>query len=234
MRRMSPGESRNHGDQLLSRLLHGEVGGGKLENDLLRELHEGYPVSKLRLLLRAKDEKLVAAGMWIASELGASARPLFADVVSLIHHPFFQVRFFALDCLITCARTEDKEALALGLDLIDDPEPSVRWKAMVFLAGAPESLLRAIQITPSADQQADVAQEGLGLLLNSLASHDSAAVVSGLTSSNPVLRRYAAAAAARMAHRDPGPLKRAAASADPTIKQFALDMAARAGVAVTS
>lgn len=227
--RIHADRSQTEGDELLSRLLRGEEDGGELENRLLDELHEGYPLSKLRLLLKANDGKTVAAGMWIASELGAGARPLFADIAGLIHHPRWQVRFFALDCLVTCSQPEDTLAVNLGLDLVEDPEPSVRWKALVFLATVPDTVLRAALSAPAA-KQSDLRTKGLHLVLNSAVSHNTAAIVSGLASSDALIRRYAAAAAARLVHRDAGPLKQATESADPTIKQFAIDMAARAGI----
>ena len=221
---------KSRGDELLSRLLRGEVGGGELENRLLAELHEGYPVGKLRLLLKAKDEKVVAAGMWLASELGEAARPLFEDIIGLIHHPSLQVGFFALDCLMSCVQPEDERAISLAFDLIDDPEPSLQWKALVFLATASDAVLRAARQIMTSDEPASVRSRGLELLLGSVASRDIIAITSSLGSSDAVLRRYAAAAAARMVHRDSSPLRQAMESADPTIKQFAADMAARAGI----
>src|SRR5256885_1356658 len=131
------------GDALVSRFLKGEAGNGGLENNLLREVQQGYAVSKLRRLLRSDEHEVVASGMWIASELGAAARPLFADITDLIPHPGLKVRFFALDCVITCARPEDARALTLALDLLNDAEPAVRWKAMVSVANISESLLKA-------------------------------------------------------------------------------------------
>ena len=62
------------GDELLGRLLSGEGGDGGLENDLLNELHDGFPITKVRLLLSSTNEKAVGAGVWVASELGAAAR----------------------------------------------------------------------------------------------------------------------------------------------------------------
>jgi hypothetical protein len=219
------------GDELVSRLLRGEAGDGGLENNLLREVQLGYAVSKLRLLLRSDDHKVVAAGMWIASELGAAARPLFADITDLMHHPALKVRFFALDCVITCARPEDDRALTLALDLLNDAEPAVRWKAMVSVATIPESLLKAAWDASGVNEQAGARRKGLELVLNATRSRDNTAVTSALASRDDILRRYAAAAAARMVHQDPFPLKQAMTSADPMIKQFASDMAARAGIA---
>ena len=234
VRRMSRDQQEGPGDELVSRLLRGEAGGGELENRLLRELHEGYAVSKLRLLLRSPDEEVVAAGMWIASELGAAAKPLFADIVDLIHHPALKVRFFALDCLVACARPGDGRAITLGLDLLDDAELGVRWKAMVFAATAEVVLLRAARDVLGANEQKGARQSGLDLLMSASSSPDGTVVTSALKSSDPILRRYAAAAAARLVNRNPHPLKHAMKSTDPEIKQFASDMAARAGITVTS
>jgi hypothetical protein len=217
------------GDKLLARLLHGEAGGGDLENELLKEFRLGYPISKLRLLLRASDEEVVEAAVWIASELGADASPMFADIVDLLRHPSLKVRFFALDCLTANAQPKDARAVSLGLDLIDDPEPSVRWKALMFLSSTPELVLRAA-FNVLAVNAASVQQRGLDFLLHASASCDSATIVAGLSDSNAVMRRYAAATAARVAHSDRGPLLQAMESSDPTIKQFAADAAARAGI----
>jgi hypothetical protein len=71
------------------------------------------------------------------------------------------------------------------------------------------------------------AQETVG----AATSRDTAAIASSLASSDAMLREYAAAAAARIAHRDPGPLIQTIESVDPTIKQFAMDMAERADIA---
>ncbi len=84
------------------------------------------------------------------------------------------------------------------------------------------------------DDPAGTRARGLALLLGSIASHDIVSITSSLANSDAVLRGYAAAAAARMVHRDPGPLRCALESADPTIKQFAADMAARAGITESS
>lgn len=222
----------NRGDNLLSRLMDGEVG-GELENRLLDELHRGYPVTKLRLLLNAEKDKVVAAGMWLMSELGADARPLFDDVVRLINYPSAHVRFFALDCLSSCVRPEDQQAITLGLGLLDDHEPSVRWKAMMFLATVPDAVLRTALNMGATNHDSGAREKGLRLLLDSAISRDTSAIVAALLNSDAVLRGYAAAAAARAVPWNPIPLKHAMASEDLTVKQFAKDVAARAGVATS-
>ncbi len=224
----------SRGDELLSRLLRGVVDSGELANELLAEFHRGYPVSKLRLLLKASDGKTVAAGMWIASELGARARPVFDEIVELLHHSCAHVRFFALDCLVSCARPEDKQAINRGLDLVEDSDSGVRWKAMVFLATVPEAVLRAAKHAATSHAPASSRAKGLDLLLSSIASCETGGITARLVDNDAVLRRYAAAAAARVAPRDPMPLRHAMGSEDTTIKQFAGDMAKRAGIVASS
>jgi hypothetical protein len=218
---------------LLSRLLRGQASDGDLTNLLLGELRQGYPVTKIRLLLNADDGATVAAGMWIASELGVNARPLFDDVVRRIDDVSPRVRFFALDCLLSCAGPQDADAVRLGLELVDDDEPSVRWKALVFLTTAAEQVLRAALNSPNSGKRTEVSQRGLRLLLKSQESRDTSELMAILLSNSAPLLGYAAAAAARMAQRDVGPLRRAMTSSDPTIRRFCVDMAARMGIATS-
>src|SRR6266850_734193 len=123
---MSANQSR--GDELLSRVLSRLDGDGVIANDLLSEFQEGYPLENLLQLLTSHEEAVAVSGMWIASELGAKARPLFTEIIERLSHPSSDVRFFALDCLVSCAGPDDKDAVNRGLDLIDDPDPTVVWK----------------------------------------------------------------------------------------------------------
>jgi hypothetical protein len=219
--------TRNAPDELLSRILAGEVGTGALENALLAQFQRGYPMSKLRILLQAKDDGAAAAGMWIASELGGAVRPLFRDIVKLMHHPAKKVRFYSLDCVLVCAGREDDEAINRGVDLIDDDESAVRWKALFFLAAVQDEALRAALTARSRRDGDRPYGQKLLQLLGSAVTHDSAAILAGLTDNDPMLRRFAAGMAARMARRDSSSLSRAAQSHDSTISQFAKDMLAR-------
>jgi hypothetical protein len=227
---MSPELAHQRGDQLVSQLMKRE-GDYHVLGSLLREIQEGYPVEKLRPILAANDEDLVADGMWIAAELGSAARPLLPDVLRLLRHPFREVRCLALGTLLDCARPEDREAVSLALDLLTDPEELVSSRAMFFLARAPDAVLRAVMTPLSIDEQSAARWRGLGLLLSSTRSPDSEAVALALTSVDPLLRRYAVAAAARRVHSDPGLLRQAVSSADPAVEKFAREMLLIAGVA---
>lgn len=227
---MFPNE-RLRGDELLAKLLQGHAGGGEIENRLLAELQGEYPIEKLRLLLRSSDGNAVGAGIWLASELGASARSLFEDVTALIEHPSPQVRFFALDYLTSCAEPGDETAIMNGLHLLEDQEESVRWKALIFLTAVSEGVLKKAQhLFRKADANGSHAK-GLDLLVNAVVTGLSDDAVAHLESSDMLLRSYAAAVTVRVASHNPAPLGRAMRSHDLTVKQFAEDMAIRMGIA---
>jgi hypothetical protein len=204
---------------LLASLLEGTApNDGVAENELLGELFQGYPVQKLRLLLHTDRESAVVVGMWLASELGANARPLFADVISLIRYPNKKVRFWALDVCMTCSRPEDAASIRAVLGLVDDPESAVRWNAMIFLSNGPETVFRSLRDKYAGEAVSDAQKEGLSILVDAVTARNSAAISAALTHSDAIVRRYAAAAAARLAYRDDAPLRQAMSSSDPDVK----------------
>jgi hypothetical protein len=223
---MSPESRECRGDALVARLLAG-AGVDSAKSELLAEFQRGYPVHKLRALFNSPSFTAVGAGTWIASELGTAARPLFQDIATLAHHPSSHVRFFVLDCLLACARSSDGDTIFDAMALIEDPDPAVRWKALVFLATLPGDVLKATRRAALKGVSRVSFVKGIDLLLASSSGAQSEAVLTALDSSDPVLRSCGAAAAARHSSRDPSLLKRATESADPTVKQFADDMVKR-------
>lgn len=231
---MSDSDAGRRGDELVSQTLQNPQRGEELANDLLSAFQSGYPLHNLRRLLNADDTDTIATGVWIASELGAVVRPLFQEVVEQLHHPAARVRFFALDVLTSCGGPEDENALNRGLDLLDDPDQAVRWKALVFLANISEAALRALRDLAMRQAPAGSRAQGLQLMLSAMASREVEPVTQRLAGGDTVLHRYAAAVAARMVHQDATPLRAAMASQDTTVRQFAKDMAARAGISAAA
>lgn len=217
------------GDRLLSVVLNGKQYNDELPNELLKEFQNGYPLHRLRLLLRADDPSAVASGIWIASELGSDARPFLDDVVTLIAHENWHVRFFVLDCLNSCATANDERAITRALDLVEDREPSVRWKALTLLASIGNDVLAAAWRAAEKIDPTGVRTEGLALVINA-AQRDTASIHSALRSGDSLLTRYAAAAAFRVAHRNPELLQLAMNASDAAVSQFAKDMGERIGI----
>lgn len=191
-----------------------------LSNDLVKEFHRGYPLLNLRPLLLSPDAMLVSAGVWIASELGEKGKPLLNDVSALLRHPEKDVRFEAINCLLVWATPSNPSELASVITLIDDPERSVRWKVMDFLARASKEQLRAglsaLQITEPKSTRVG----GLEWLL-SPESLDPEGVMTALQSQDAVFRKYGAIAARRLSKFNKAPLLYAASVPDPDVKNFA-------------
>jgi hypothetical protein len=194
----------------------------ELANRLLEEFHRGAPVAYLRRLLLSDDPEIASSGAWIASELGEKGNSLLDTVVVLLEHPDKRVRFWIIDCLLLWAGASHQRELANTVRLIDDPEKAVRWKVMVFLSRASKNQLEAALawLQRQAPESPNVG--GLQWLVGP-AGGDVESIESMLRNPEPLLRKYAAVAAARMAKHDRHPLAIAASSGDSEVAEFAAD-----------
>jgi HEAT repeat protein len=145
------------------------------------------------------------------------------SVVVLLQHSYHKVRFWAIDSLLSHMEPTDVEAIQKVLALLGDPESSVRWKTMMFLLRVPSTILDAALEgeLPAGSTRA----HGDGLRLLTRDTQDSNRIVSGLTANDPLLRRYAAVAAALLSESNPSPLRTAMNSPDSDIRDFARDVA---------
>ncbi|MFI6736841.1 hypothetical protein ACIBI9_28270 [Nonomuraea sp. NPDC050451] len=185
---------------------------GVAANDLLHELFSGYPVENLARLLHAGDDTCVRTGTWLLSELGERAAPMTGELPALLAHPLRYVRFYALDVVLVNGRHGD--VLAPALKLAQDPEAAVRWKALSFLAGASQDQLAAGASRLEDGRVRDLTE----WLAGGPAPRD---VVARLGDPDLATRLFAAAAAARLAAEDTGPLEAAAGAEDREISSFA-------------
>jgi hypothetical protein len=195
----------------------------ELAVELLDEFQRGRPIGELLPLLRSQDGNVVQVGIWIASELGASAKPLLADVVPLLGHARPAVRFFALDCVLVGASIADSSALASAVLLTDDPAPAVRWKALRFISSASTEQLQAARSQLESARGSSRHASGLKWLLGENAQIPSG-VTAQLRSPDPLFRKYGVVAAARLAQTDREPLIEASKSGDSDVQHFAADV----------
>jgi hypothetical protein len=197
------------GDDLVTGLLDGAVADpDAAASDLLSQVFGGYPVDRLRPLLRSGRPEAVRAGMWVVAELGERAADLLDDVAGLLDHPSRYVRFFALDSVLSAADTRHGAVLTRAAELIADPDDAVRWKTMHLLARATDTQISAID--------GPVGQRVGGLI--ALSDGD---LVARLADDDRTVRLLAAAAAARRAGADPAALDAAIAADDPEVSSFA-------------
>ncbi len=209
-------------EQLIARVM-ARPDDGDAVFELMKEFHKGYPLERLLPLLQSPDAEVCRAGAWIASEQGTKGRPLFEYVLPLLHHSNKKVRFWAVDCILCWAEPANGAGIATVLPLLEDSEYAVRWKTMGFIARiAKANLEAALGHLNSADPHSPYIAK-LAWLTGAGADGPEE-VTSLLRSEDPVARKFAAAAAFRMARIDKEPLALAAAHSDPDVEKFASDM----------
>jgi hypothetical protein len=217
----------NRTDSPLQQLLAGPSADDRdrLKVKLLDEFHRGRPASDLRALLRSHDGNAVQAGIWIASELGGSGKPLLPDIVPLLSHAETSVRFFALDCVLNWATAADRLALVSAVLLIYDPTVPVRWKVLHFLSAASTEQLQAARSQLEQKAGPTTLISGLSWLLSPDAQ-DPSQVLARLRGPDALLRKFGVVAATRLSRVNEQPLIDACDNSDPEVRQFAADMLA--------
>jgi hypothetical protein len=182
-------------------------------NDLLGEFFAGYPVERLRVLLRSGVPAAVRSGVWIASELGERAAPLVDDMPALLRHPIRYVRFFAVDIVLAAADTDHGAVIAEAITLILDSDGAIRWKSLQLLSRA-----AAGQLAAAVPHLSD---ERLHDLTAWLVHASPQNILPRIDNDDPTTRLFAVAAAARVAEVDRSPLDSVAAGPDMELASFA-------------
>jgi len=207
----------SNGEEIVRRILQPSAGDdrGRLANDLLKALFDGYAIGNLRRLLSSTDTEVLKHGIWIASELGARGAELLSDVVPLLTNPSQWVRFFSLDCVTTYGGDDDGSALGHAMACLRDVDEGVRAKATAMLLQVHESRLRAALHYFEGHSSKDFE------LVNGLRSLLRSEEATGLLgSSSAVLRKFGLVAAGRCASWRAALLV-ASESDDPEVKALA-------------
>ncbi len=208
----------SRGDLLVQQILDGAAAeSGALENDLLSEFWSGYPIERLRPFLRHSDPEIVEAGAFLAEELPGLIGPVMEDILPLLDHASSDVRFSIVGVVLDNV-IDDGETIARALLAIRDTESGVRWMALRFALLADQGQLESALPFLAPDVRAALAKSGL-LDRDAAAVDDWRKVRNGLEDRDELVRRWAAAAAARFAHREL--LADAADSSDPDVSHFA-------------
>lgn len=216
---------KNRADKLFEKAL--ATGDPHGANRLLQEFVRGYPLERLRLLLRSNNPEVVKTGVFIASELGRGACALVDEFAPLLRHKTHGVRFDVLDCVLLCATALHGEMIARAIDLINDRDASVRWKALGFISRTTKAQLRASlpflgrEMRPHIAWLASVKVRTWPTEVWSARTRVQERILRGLRDPDPLRRRVAAAAAARVARIHTAALSRAASSGDSDVASFA-------------
>lgn len=199
---------------------------GGVANELLSEYYRGSDVSSLWKLLHSEDDRIADCGTWIAGELAEVGKPLLPELRHLLGHRSKGVRFWAIECVREWAGPPNPEELALAVSLVGDSEEGVRWKAMEFLALATRAQLEAADVGFKITGPRSPCSDDLRWML-SPSGADPDQIADALEGSQSSRRKFAAAAAFRIARSDPGPLQQASSSSDSEVARFADDMRKR-------
>ena len=204
----------SRGDELVAGLRTGDVvDPDAAAGDLFDEFSTGFPLERLRELIHSDSEPAVRAAAWIASELGDRVAPVLEDVSTLLDSPIRYARFFAIDAVLAASTSAHGRLIAKAIDRLADGDDAVRWKAVQFLARA-----SGAQLTAGVPYLQD---EQLRVLTAWLSDPEPADIIARLAAEDRLSRVFAAAAAARLANEDRGPLDAAATMADTEVNSFA-------------
>jgi hypothetical protein len=212
--------STERGDDLLARILAGDEDAA---NELLNECWDGYPVERIRELLRSDVESVVKTGVWMTEELAKLSRPLLNDVEPLIDHEDTWVRGDAIDTVNLAATADHGEIVAHAIEHIKDSERSIRFSAFRLLAASTRERLEAAWVFIHDD---DV-KEALRSVLDEEAAVSSADIRRRLVDGSRLVRLFGLLSAARISDRRADDLLAASEVADEEIRTFALREALR-------
>jgi hypothetical protein len=209
------------GDGLLARILGGDETG--LGNELLNECWDGYPVERIRALLRSDVESAVKSGAFIASELAKLSRPLLRDIAPLINHRDTWVRGDAIDTVNLAATVDHGEIVASAIEHITDDDRSIRFSAFTVLAASTRERLEASwRFIRDTDVKA-----ALRAILDEETTVSSAEIHRHLVDGSRLVRLFGLVSAARISDRRAADLLAATEAADEEICSFALREALR-------
>jgi hypothetical protein len=205
------------GTQLVARLCSEKNAAvdGQLTNDLLKAFQRGYPIAQLRLLLEHEREDVAGAAAWIASELGSRASPVLDAVARLLITGTLRARFFALDAILVCATAENGKELASAIELTNDPESSIRWKAIQVASRMTIEQLHAAELELRKSHKA------LAIQVRWLADEDLADVESHIDNESDIVRLFGLIAALRCSRHNADLLIYASKSRDEYIRSLA-------------
>ncbi len=209
--------SKNFADEAVERLLAGTARHDDAYS-ILQALFEGHPTTAVSRLTQSSEPAAISAGAWLMSELGDKAADLRDEFAGLLVNTQPAVRIFGLDSVIVNAAACDGDTIATAIALVDDPDDVVRRHAIRLLAVARDEDLRR-----GAKQLLDTNIRALAQWITDSGPDERSAeaIEDRLKSSDPRVRRFAAAMALRLAPSTVLPLRRAAASQDEEIKGFA-------------
>jgi hypothetical protein len=113
---------------LLGRIRNGTNTGNDLQQ-AIAHFYSAPDVSSLGELLDTGDENVVATAVYILAEIGKSGFPLREKAKTLLTHPDVQIRYWAMNSVVSCFGRETAKSLITAAGLLSDVDEFVRTRA---------------------------------------------------------------------------------------------------------
>jgi hypothetical protein len=101
---------------------------------IISYLHSSGDVGQLWALLESDDEDIIGDGVYILSELGKSGTPLREKAKMFLSHSDAQIRYWAMNSVISCFEAKEAKHIVTAAGLLDDSDEFVRTRAREMLA----------------------------------------------------------------------------------------------------
>lgn len=171
-------------------------------NQLLTLFFKGLPLSILQELLRSPHKRVLKGALFIAEELGASANDVLPDIVraAASAHPEIRAAAYAAICM-TISKNDQGEFCYVIVGLVD-PDPQCRKMAMLWAMRIENARLKAALEAMEQSGMEPSIQVGLRWLLAESAQNPTQ-IMTWINKADPLLRRFGAVAAGRVASAHP-------------------------------
>ena len=200
----------NKGYQLIEDLKSNPIAFSKFGKsyDLLQEYFGGLSLETLIPLLQSDDLAIQRPTIWVISELAGNGCSLLPYVLRLVDSADDYIRYYALECILLCAKGRYIKEFVHLIRSVDDDSSSIKILAMKLLANAEDIQLRTGLELVVEYQIENYQIHWLGL--SSLLNHDQLedhAIIDMLNSKIPLTQQYGVMVAGRRYENSPEFLK---------------------------
>ncbi len=164
---------------------------------LIGAFRRGYPVKNLSRLLCSSNKRAVAAGAYIANQIGYMLRPCITELTALLDSESAQIRSDVIHGLGACATVKHTETLGKLILALDDPDPFVHRAAILSIARSRDDTRLAYGVRAAAELAPGTVFEDLAQVFRSSERVDTETLVWLIEHQNPIARRFAVGVACR-------------------------------------
>ncbi|WP_282611188.1 HEAT repeat domain-containing protein [Pelagibius sp. Alg239-R121] len=165
--------------------------------ELIGAFYRGYPVKNLSKLLCSNYKPAVAAGAYIANQIGNMLQPCIDELTVLLNDESVQIRSDVIFGLGACANVRHEEALGRLLLALGDPDPFVHRAAILSIARNRDDTRLAYGARAAAKLAPGTVFEEIAEVFRSSERVDTETLKQLIRHQNPIARRFAVGVACR-------------------------------------